>query len=243
MANSAKNWFQTPLGRALSEAESSLLANLLPHLFGYFLLQLGGPPKRDWLNGCRIPVQIHLNEYYPCLWEGRCIIGSYTDLPFFPDSIDVALLPHVLEYADTPEEILAEVYQALIPQGHIVILGFHPWSTWGLARYWPGQREKLALPHKLHSSYRVRSWLAKMGYQVMDHETLFFRPPLNSSKWLRRLKFIEGVGQLLWPYLGGVYLIVAKKRVNAMTPIGPRQLLKKKVAVPNGIAQPTARRG
>lgn len=234
-----EQWFKGTPGKCLLEAESILLNNLLPHLFGYYLLQLGGPINHQWLAHCRIPQRIHLSETCPCHFQGACVQGSFVELPFAPDSIDVALLPHVLEFAARPKEILEEIYTALIPEGYVVVLGFHPWSLWGLTRFFKSSK-KVPWKGKFYSSYQMRRWLSHLGYKIEDHKTLFFRPPLKSANLLRKLLFMEAMGQLLWPYLGGVYLIVAKKRVHGVKPIRSKTLQKKKSVMPTTVPQPTS---
>lgn len=233
------HWFEQTPGRELLEMESQLLSHVLPRLFGYHLLQLGGPTHGNWLGHCRIPHKIYLNIEQPLHSNGSRLVADYHELPFLPDSLDVVLLPHVLEFTRHPRQILEEVYDILIPEGYVVILGFHPWSLWGLTRLFKN-RKKMPWRGKFYSSFRVRHWLSSIGYEIEDHKTLFFRPPLSNKKWLRRLLFLEATGQLLWSYLGGVYLIVAKKRVEAVTPIFSNSLTRR-VKVPRGVAQPTAR--
>lgn len=233
-------WFAKPPGKVLLEAESNLLSDLLPRLFGYYLLQLGGPSENNgWLKACRIPHLIHLSPSCPCAFTGTCVIGPFDDLPFAPDSIDVALLPHVLEFSDNPQQILQEIYNVLIPEGYVVILGFHPWSLWGATKLFTNKKT-LPWRGKFYSSYRVRRWLTHLGFDVEKHSTLFFRPPLSKVAGLQKLFFMEAIGQLLWPYLGGVYLIVAKKRVTSLIPV-KSQLFAKRLRVPHSVAQPTAR--
>lgn len=233
-----ENWFKKPLGKSLLEAENNLLGNLLPKLFGYHLLQMGGLSENLWLKHCRIPHRIHLSPGCPCHFDGSCIVGKFDNLPLACNSIDVALLPHVLEFADRPELILQETYNALAPEGHIVILGFHPWSLWGLAKLF--KNHHLApWSGKFYSSFTVRYWLREAGYTVENHQTLFFRPPLTNPYWLKKIFFMEAIGQLLWPYLGGIYLIVAKKKVLTFTPA--RMMLKTKKIQVSGMAQPTVR--
>lgn len=235
-----QRWFDQVPGRFLRDSENQLLSRLLPHLFGYYFVQLGGPANHEWLANCRIPVRVHISENCPCDFSGDCIKADFTALPLANDSVDVVLLPHLLEFATEPQLIFNQVYQSLIPGGYLVILGFHPWSLWGLLRLFK-KHTQMPWKGKFYSSYRIRSWLSKEGFSIEDHETLFFRPPLRRARWLRRLFVMEPIGQLLWPYLGGVYLIVAKKRVAAATPIRQVSPRRKKVKIPQGVAQPTAR--
>jgi ubiquinone/menaquinone biosynthesis C-methylase UbiE len=53
------------------------------------------------------------------------------ELPFAANSIDLAVMPHVLESHDNPHQILREVERILIPDGQLVITGFNPLSLWG----------------------------------------------------------------------------------------------------------------
>ena len=46
-------------------------------------------------------------------------------LPFAANSIDLVVMPHVLEFYDDPHQILREVERILIPEGQIVLTGFN----------------------------------------------------------------------------------------------------------------------
>ncbi len=53
---------------------------------------------------------------------------------FANDNIDVVLLHHLLDYVDSPQDVLREAARVVLPMGHLVIVGFHPVSSWGLWR-------------------------------------------------------------------------------------------------------------
>ena len=48
------------------------------------------------------------------------------------DTIDAVLLPHTLEFAADPYSIVREVDRVLAGEGQLIVLGFRPWSLWGL---------------------------------------------------------------------------------------------------------------
>ncbi|QLH42823.1 MAG: methyltransferase domain-containing protein [Coxiellaceae bacterium] len=125
-----QNWFDHVPGNLVLQAESRALDKLMPNLLGYHLLQLGGP-QVNLLHNCRIPHRIHISPACPCSFPGTCLVGDYTQLPFLPESIDVALLPHVLEFSKQPRAILEQVSQVLSPRGKVIILGLQPFSMWG----------------------------------------------------------------------------------------------------------------
>ena len=68
-------------------------------------------------------------------------IRSRTDsLAMASDSVDAVLLPHTLEYEPDPHEILREVGRVLSGEGHLIVLGFRPLSSWGLRHLFAQRR-------------------------------------------------------------------------------------------------------
>jgi len=72
------------------------------------------------------------------------------------------------------------------------------------------------------SILRLKDWLALLGFDLVYTRSFFFRPPLKRMGIMNRLDFLECVGRRWWPFLGGAYILVAKKRVVTLTPIKPR---------------------
>ena len=132
-----------------------------------------------------------------------------------------ALMPQYcsisLEFEKHPKTIINEIYNALIPNGHAIIFGFNPYSLWGITSLWKKSRE---IPWKGNwiTPYRMRKWLNNVGFNIGDYKTFYFRPPSNKPN---NFLFLEGIGQIFWPYWGASYMIVAQKNVPGLTPIKP----------------------
>lgn len=150
----------------------------------------------------------------------RC---DFHALPFPANSLDLVVLPHALELASDPHETLREVERVLVPEGRVVILGFNPASLWGLwqrAGRW-GARSACVLPQGEFIGYwRLRDWLRLLGLHVESACFGCYRPAWRSERWLDRFAWMEPVGDRWWPVLGGVYFIVAVKRVRSMRLVG-----------------------
>ncbi|MCQ4062135.1 class I SAM-dependent methyltransferase, partial [Klebsiella pneumoniae] len=58
--------------------------------------------------------------------------AEFEELPFESQSLDMIVLPHVLEFSEDPHQLLREVERVLMPEGRVVITGFNPMSLWGL---------------------------------------------------------------------------------------------------------------
>jgi len=240
-----RHWYNTALGQALVETELALMEQVLPDLFGYHLLQLSAPMEQDMLSATRINHSMILDDLPPLL-PGREAQRSrfFADsdrLPLASASLDVLLLPHTLEYADNPHEILREVDRVLVPEGHVVILGFNPWSLFGLHRLLTGWRNTTPWSGHFFSATRIRDWLALLGFDTVLVHKYFFRPPLQHRQLVRPLPRFERLAARYCPLLGGGYMLLAKKREATLTPIRPRWRSRQQV-LPVGVVEPSARR-
>jgi hypothetical protein len=232
-------WWGTPLGRSLLAAEAELLGEAMEDVFGWELLQIGawGSSRELLARGRTRRQSLVATPGFPA---GADIIARPGHLPVTSDLIDAALLPHTLEFAPDPYAILREVDRVLVGEGQLLILGFQPFSLWGLrarasrSGFPPGMRRVLW-------GNLVREWLVLLGYDVVATTRYLYLSP-----WSRGLSAGKRTARLLHPGLtyplpAGAYLIKARKRVYTMTPIRPR--LRERPAVIGGLVKPTTRSG
>ena len=224
-------WAQTAPGHWLQAEEVACLGEVLPTLFGYHLLQVGDFYPQDCLTSSKISHRILMDEWLGVTEPGKADQGhsrshpvqaSPESLPIATDSLDVVILPHTLEFTEYPHQILREADRILIPEGHVVVLGFNPWSLWMLWRLVLGWRGRPPWCGRFISQTRLRDWLQLLGFDIIQSHHYFFRPPLRHQATMKRLRFMERLGQRWWPALGGGYLLVARKRVVTLTPVRPR---------------------
>lgn len=224
---SLDQWFHTDLGALVLEQEQQQLAQLATTLFGYYLLEVSLLCNRpDYLEGCPIRRRFSLS---PCEAAGNQVLALPEQLPVATDYIDAVILPHTLDFAADPRQVLREVERVLIPEGKVIITGFNPWSLWGLWRAMPGASRKLPWKGHFLSFSQVEDWLSLLGFDVEQARTLLFRPPWKRAFLMRHALMMERVGERLWPWLAGVYIIVATKRVSTLTPVRPRWRLQRKL--------------
>ena len=102
-------WFRSPLGKVVFSQENEQLKNILPGLFGYHILQVGYTAELDFLNSSRISNKtiLFLDNSEIDKKINMSIRVSGEDLSIATDSIDVALLPHVLEYSKDVHKLLS----------------------------------------------------------------------------------------------------------------------------------------
>ncbi len=219
-------WFEREPGNTLATVEQQQLNAVVANLFGYHILQIDNAIPRDLMTDSRIRHRMVMlspdGMARPKVSEAGLFAALPEQMPIGNDAVDVILCPHILEFAASPHEVLREVERVLIPEGHVVIAGFNPWSIWGVTRLLFGWKRCAPWCGKFYSSGRIRDWLALLGFDTVFTRTFFFRPPFRHTGLLERLGFLERAGFRWWPRLGGVYIVVAKKRVATLTPIKPR---------------------
>jgi SAM-dependent methyltransferase len=236
-------WLELPAGGYIREWEQSHFNQLTADIFGFNAVQLGMPqinalaasrmPNR-WLTMSEFPAEPQADKPMPVV-----VVHDFTELPFHSQSIDLVVLPHVLEFADEPHQILREVERVLIPEGRVIVCGFNRASLWGARQatgrvagtyYLPRSGQFISVP-------RMKDWLKLLNMEVNGGHFGCYAPPFSTEKWLRRFSFMENAGQRWWPYFGAVYMIQAIKRVKGMHLIGPAW---KKNKMPQGHAVPVA---
>ena len=242
-------WLQTPPGRYVLQWEQTQLDRAVADLFGRHALQCGGPLP-DALRTNRMP---HLIRAWrgaaPCGSEHGSLvqIAHFEELPFDTRSLDLVVLPHVLEFAQDPHQVLREVDRVLRPEGRLIVTGFNPISLWGLRELAPRVLVPPLLPAQAQPIvlHRLRDWCKLLSFEIDATHYGCFRLPLRSGAWLERMGFMEPAGDRWWPLCGAVYLVSAVKRVQGMRLVGRarrRAVRGTVVALPGAHYEPSERR-
>ncbi|HSH72983.1 MAG TPA: methyltransferase domain-containing protein [Methylophilaceae bacterium] len=212
-----QEWLSSPLGDYLQAQEQSIFDEAVGDVFGFNAIQVG-MLQMDLLRNSRIPFSIRAN-LNPGQIPGQLLCDS-VQLPLLSNSIDLLLLPHGLDFSTNPQQTLREAERVLVAEGHIMITGFNPVSSWGL-KHMLGKNGNYPWNSSFLSLLRVKDWLALLGFEMVTSQMTCYSPPLSKAAWLQRFQFMDKVGGRWWPMMGGVYFIVAKKKVVGMRLIRP----------------------
>jgi SAM-dependent methyltransferase len=231
-------WEQTQIDHWVSDA------------FGYHAVQLG-LPELDALRHNRMPhrwvlqpqeampgdVQMDASRIEhdaacgPSPGATSRLFAEFHALPFPASSLDLVVMPHTLETAADAHQTLREVERVLRPEGRLLITGFNPASLWGLAR-----RRATWSPQDWIGYWRLRDWLRLLSFEVEGGRFGCYVPPVSRATWLERLHWMESVGDRWWPVLGGVYAVMAVKRVRGMRVVGLSRKTKARTAAAPAVA-------
>ena len=242
--SSWEQWLNSPPGQYVLAWEEKRFATAVGDVFGFLALQIG-LPQLDALKSNRMPLHaLYVSPGEMGLTSGtlaeqelqdlaiasrqahkqgwHIVEGLPTELPFANQSIDLVLLPHVLEFAADPHQILREVDRILLPEGRVIISGFNPASVWGVRQYLSHLFGAPYLPRsgQFISLLRLKDWLKLLDYSVDRGHFGCYKFPLQSSAGMARMDFLEPMGNRWWPIFGAVFLISAIKRTPGMRLIG-----------------------
>ena len=227
-----KSWQDIGLGTALKYHQELKIKEIISHFYGHHLLKVGSLASQLDTSGCTIAHQVSLSSKKGD--ENRVgIIADHDELPISNNSIDTALINHLIEFCPDPHQVLREMHRVILPGGNLVISVFNPFSLLLISRFMPFVNPNPFTRARLFTVGRIKDWLHLLGFEVLNehylgYSTLLSRTgdsqPLldqelgNSfcSQWLYKLTINSG----------RVCILVAKKREWPLTPIRPRKRFK-----------------
>jgi SAM-dependent methyltransferase len=228
------SYYQTPHGEVLRRQETDYLQRSITVSCKQTILQVGALGWETELVDCT------LYKYYTVLdAEGlgapavKKIRAEASRLPLQCDSIDMIILPHLLEFDPSRLLTMREVERVLKPEGTLVVVNFNPWSLRIRYEYlWERQKHDPWSGHFIGRS-RVIDWLNLLNFEVILF-TEFNAKSVRSTHG----KFMDNCYSLN----ATAYAIKAIKRRYNIIPLTPVYQTKPRLALVNSI-NPTTRIG
>ncbi|MCK5813109.1 MAG: class I SAM-dependent methyltransferase [Cocleimonas sp.] len=217
-------WYQGLAGQQALLSLDNIISDYLSEIFGYYCLNfgvLGG--RKEFLKNSRISAGFSIGSNP----KQNDLIAIPEQLPIAADEVDLVIASHVLECSHNPHQVLREIDRVLVPEGHCILIGFNPYALMGAKRFLKPLRKKNKQsnnkPSKLkqyrtRSASHVRDWFSLLGFETLEVNYLGFRPTIKNEKLFTSSAWMEKWGEKLWPVLGSLYIIHAKKHMVAMRP-------------------------
>ncbi|MBL4611637.1 MAG: SAM-dependent methyltransferase [Pseudomonas sp.] len=207
----ARLWLDTPAGQMLLDEQRTVAEEGLRRCFGQHMVQYGLAPML--MDGQQSVLRNRW--HFDLIAEPPSMPLEESQWPFAPQSIDVVLLHHGLDFCLAPRTLLREAGQAVRAGGHLLIFGFNPWGTWGwnhfAGRSWLSEAGFV-------SPARLVDWLEVLGFAVEKRIDGCYRPPLKTQRGLDRLQPFENWAarhRLPW---GGFYCLMARRQMLGAMP-------------------------
>lgn len=214
LTSSLTDWLATPLGHYVQPQIQAWCDARFRLMFGQCALQAG-------LEDMPLLRQSPISQHF-CL--GQNLYAQVSHLPFASRSLDLLVLPFVLEFSPAPHQVLREAERVLRADGHLALLGFNPHSLWGLRRYGCALSNTPQMPWcgKFVALPRLKDWLALLSFSLVAGRMLCYAPPCQSAQQLQRWQWLEAAGDRWWPAGGAIYALLAVKRTYKLHLLSPR---------------------
>lgn len=236
-----RQFYHSPLGRHAEAAITTAIRSLWPRLPDERLVGLGyAIPYLETLRNdaertfAFMPAgQGALNWPQGALSATALVFEE--ELPLPDASVDRILLVHSLEFAESPREMLKELYRVLAPGGRLVIVVPNRRGVWARLEHTPFGAGRP------YSRGQLISLLRETNFTPGAFAGALFFPPYRSRLMLKLFHSLEPVGRKTMPLFSGVIAVEAQKRLYQGLPVHARSSRRVFVPVlaPHGI--PTTR--
>ena len=230
----AKDFWGSDLGRRVLDAQFATVATHVRRLHGNTALWVGETQEpacllqqcmvRDalYLNtGAQLELNLDTAPTFSPVLEMPYLKGQLEGLPFAKHQFDGLVLHHALELSADPRAGLREAARVLAPGGRIVIVGFNPFSLFGLRRGYAKWVPDFFSDRQFVNPLRLFDWLELLGFALDARPTYMdYRLPLVPPQSFDRAVAWLADQNVVWPSmrwfkrapLGAVVIVSAVKR-------------------------------
>ena len=202
------------LAPRLIESEKDALEQVMPDLFGHYLLQYSA------LNDSVIRKTFLRHHFFASHLPNKHLLVDYEAMPFRENSLDCVVAHHILDNEQNAHQCLREAARIVVPNGYLVIIGFNPVSLWGISRFLYSYG--MAPKGQYISKSRLVDWLTLLGYRVEQVSGCQYLPPFMLRYFPKVTRVVDQLLSKLRLPGSGVYIVLARKLVAGRTPIRPQ---------------------
>lgn len=180
-------WYKTPIGQMLQQIEARYLSRNINVSYKQLILQLGSLGWEDaFLDEGRYENFFIVDTNTASHGNMRKVVGNTGELPIATESIDLIIMPHILEFEPNQHQLLREVERVLKPEGQLLLLGFNPWSVYRLYHVVTGKRETPPWCGKFVSRYKVLDWLHLLNFATDVTAGFYLKPSSSISEYFEK---------------------------------------------------------
>jgi len=206
-------WYQTPRGKLLKQLEADYIKRSITVSCQQTILQVGGLGWENEFIDCSLYRNfVILDAKNLGSNEAIKIQAKAYHLPLQSDSVDMIILPHLLEFDAYRFQTIREVERVLKPEGIILVLNFNPWSFWIRYQYLWDKKMADSWGGHFISRSRIVDWLKLLNFEITVSSQFYLDSVVsNYGKKSYRKHLFSGTS----------YAIKAVKRRYNLIPLTP----------------------
>ena len=220
--------YESPRGKLLQALEVDYLKRSITVGCQQTILQIGGLGWENEFMDCslyqRFTIIDTLGEGFA---EASKIRARAFSLPIQSNSVDLVILPHILEFDAKRFQTMREVERVLKPEGDLIVLSLNPWSLWLRTQYlWDRKLADSWWQGHFITRSRLLDWLKLLNFEVKT----------TAEFGIDSCKINIGTFDLSQnTLLATAYAIRAVKRRYTLIPLAPATMSSQPVLAASGL--------
>lgn len=222
-------WYESPRGKLLQQVEAEFIRRSITVSCKQRVLQIGGLGWENQFIDCSLYENFMVLDANNLGCESaKKIRGKAYSLPIQSESIDLVLLPHLLEFDAHRFQTMREIERILKSEGHLIIINFNPWSFWVRYHYFRKKKMSDSWHGYFISKRRVLDWLKLLNFETRGESEF------NVDSY----PAVSGGGNFktgYFPFFTTAYAVRAIKRRFTLIPLAANAMKRPRLAIFNGI--------
>ncbi len=182
------SWYESPEGKNVIHSQKAFIEDRFKQAKGIISLECSYCLESLTRDLYRIRHRIKIDDRHADdrVEQSGEIVAKWSELPFEPNSVDIIILHHNLEFDESPTKILREAAILLKPHGDLLVVVFNKWSLLSL--------KSLPVVQSISRS-KLSSWLEVVDCKILDVQKKYYLK--NHAKWQKLenlLSFSKCVG-------------------------------------------------
>jgi SAM-dependent methyltransferase len=210
-----RDFYATPTGRTAARMLKRQLGTLTTPQSGQTTMGLGYAlpylPQQEEVLALSFMLARQGVIHWPAGKDNRSALVDELDLPLLESTVDLALVVHGLEHAETPLESLQEVWRVMAPQGRLILVVPNRRGLWAASESTPfGHGQPF-------SSGQIAGLLKDAKYTITQWRSALYLPPFRHETLLDAALGFDIMGERLLQRFAGVTIVEAMKQVYAFS--------------------------
>jgi SAM-dependent methyltransferase len=210
-----RDFYASALGRTAASMVNRQLGRLTQPRAGQTVMGLGYALPYFQRTSDVVALSFMLARQGVVHWpEGennRSALVDELDLPLLESTIDIALVVHGLEHADTPLEMLQEVWRVMAPQGRLLLVVPNRRGLWAASESTPFGYGQPFSPRQ------IARLLKESKFTATQWRSALYLPPTRNATILKAAQTFDVAGARLAGRFSGVTIVEAMKQVYAFS--------------------------
>ncbi len=161
------SFYETPQGKMLQIQEEKYLRRSITVSCKQTILQIGALEWENEFIDCSLYQKFSiLDAEGKGYFEAVKIYGKSYLLPIQSETVDLVIIPHLLEFDEHRFQTMREVERILKPEGEVIIMNFNSLNIWvRLLFVWNKKMSRSWRGHFINRS-RVADWLKLLNFEI-----------------------------------------------------------------------------